>query len=429
MTPSPSPAPAVTRNRLPLVALLIATVTALTGRQLSGIAIPWLVLTTTGSAGRAGLVAAVVVLPGLVVGLLGGVLIDRLGYRRVAIAANLVSAGGIVMIPILYVTVGLAFWQLLLFVFIGSLLEIPAITAGRSMVPELAELARQPLERVNALFESAGNLSLLVGTPVAGLLVAGIGARNVLWIDAAMSLTGAVVLALWVPGRLFARRAVMVSRGFANDLLAGLRFIRNDRLLWPMAVVLALSNAIGGAAYNVLLPVYAEGTLDSSIALGLTFTALGLGALAGSTLYGALAGRLPRRLVWSVAFLVVPVDLWVFLVSPGVGLLIAAFMLSGLVGGPLNPLMVTIRHERSPAELRGRVFSTYSAIAGSVQPVGFLAAGWAVDALGFLPAVLIFAVLTQLVGVATVVVPGFRDLDRPAEPVPATGVAASGSVP
>ncbi len=410
-------------RRGPLIALLVATVTALTGRQLSSIALPWLVLTTTGSASRAGLVAAVVVLPGLVVGLLGGVLIDRLGYRRVAIAANLVSAAGTVMIPLLYVTVGLAFWQLLLFVFIGSLLEIPAITAGRSMVPELAALARQPLERVNALFESAGNVSLLVGTPVAGLLVATLGAQNVLWIDAGMSLVGAVVLLVWVPGTVFARRAVAISRGIADDLLAGLRFIRRDRLLWPMAVVLALSNAVSGAVYSVLLPFYAEGTLESATALGLTYSALGVGALAGSVLYGALAGRIPRRLVWSVAFLVVPIELWVLLVSPGVGLLIAVFVLAGFVGGPLNPLMVTIRHERSPAQLRGRVFSTYSTIAMSAQPIGLLAAGQAVDGLGFLPAVLVFSLLAQAVGIATVIVPGFRDLDRPAGSLP-SGAAA-----
>ena len=61
----------------------------------------------------------------------------------------------------------------------------------------------------------------------------------------------------------------------------------------------------------------------------------------------------------------------------------AAFVVAGLVAGPLNPLMVTVRHERSPLELRGRVFSTYSAIAMAAQPVGVLVAGQLIDGIGF----------------------------------------------
>ena len=408
-------------GRGPLIALLAASITALTGRQLSLVAIPWLVLTETGSAGRAGLVGAVAFLPAMVAGLLGGVLIDRIGARRMAIVANLVSAAGIVMIPLLDATVGLAFWQLLVFVLVGSMLEIPALTAGRSMVPELAALAQQPLERVNALFESAQNVALLVGTPVAGLLIAALGAQNVLWLDAAASLFGAIILLCWVPGSAFARRAMAATQGFVGDLLAGLRFIRHDRLLWPMAIVLALTNAMSGAATSVILPYYAEGTLRSATALGLVFAALGAGSLVGSTAYGVVAGRVPRRLLWSVAFMLAPINLWVFLLNPGVGLLIATFVLSSVVGGPLNPLMVTLRHERSPAEIRGRVFSTYSAIAMSAQSAGLLVAGQAVDGIGFLPAVVMFAVLAQLLGIATMVIPGFRQLDAP-RPGPAAPV-------
>jgi len=45
--------------------------------------------------------------------------------------------------------------------------------------------------------------------------------------------------------------------------------------------------------------------------------------------------------------------------------------------------MVTIRHERSPAELRGRVFSSFSAIAMVAQPLGMVAVGAAIEQLGF----------------------------------------------
>ncbi len=394
----------------PLNALFIANIVALIGKQLSLIALPWFVLTTTGSAERTALVGFVIFLPGLVVGIFGGALIDRLGFRWVAVAANLVSGSGILMIPVFYHTVGLPFWLLLVFVFVGSLLEVPAITAGRSMVPELAALAGRPLERINALFESSQNLALLVGTPAAGLLVAWMGASNVLWLDAAASVSGAIILVAAVPGSVFAP-PVAATRSYLSDVLTGLRFIRRDELLWPMVIALALSNAISSSVVGLVLPVYIRKEFGSAASLGLVIAAIGAGAFLGATLYGFLAGRVSRSLIWCGAYLIIPIEFWVFTVSPPIGLLVAAFVVAGLVMGPINPLMVTIRHERSPTEIRGRVFSTYSAVAGAAAPLGILLAGLAIGRLGFQPSVVILAICAQLLGVAILFIPAFRRMD------------------
>ena len=96
-----------------LFALMAAVTIGQIGRQLSVIAIPWFVLETTGSAARTGVVAAAVLLPGFVVGIFGGVLVDRLGYRRVSIVSDLVCAVATMLIPMLYATAGLSFAMLL----------------------------------------------------------------------------------------------------------------------------------------------------------------------------------------------------------------------------------------------------------------------------------------------------------------------------
>ena len=80
-------------------------------------------------------------------GIVGGAIFDRLGYRRVSIAADLVSGAGIAAIPLLYALGGLAFWQILALVFVGGLLTIPGLTARRSLLPELAAMAVSPGRR------------------------------------------------------------------------------------------------------------------------------------------------------------------------------------------------------------------------------------------------------------------------------------------
>lgn len=418
--------PSGSRDRRPLSALLVATIVSLIGSQMTIIALPWFVLTTTGSAAKAGLVGFATFLPGLVVGLFGGVLVDRLGFKQVSVVADLVSGLGIVAIPLLYDTVGLSFPQLLVLVFIGSLLKVPSLTAHRSMVPELAEHAGAPLERVNALFESSQNLSLLLGTPIAGLLVASIGARNVLWLDAASFGLSALLVGLVVPATLFARNQ-FASHGYLRDVLAGLKFIRRDQLLWPMVIVLAASNALSSSIGGVVLPFYVKDAFGSAASLGIMFAALGGGGFLGSTLYGMFAGRLSRRFIWMAAFLIMPLELWILTVSPSVAMIVGTFFVAGIASGPLNPLMVTIRHERSPEELRGRVFSTYSAVAMAVQPLGILVAGSLIESAGFEVAVVAFAVSAQLLSVLVLLIPAFRQMDalRPMAANEVSTIAAS----
>ena len=89
-------------RRTPLVGFLLADAISLCGTRVSMIAIPWLVLTTTGSAAQTGLVAFAELLPLVVVQALAGPLIDRLGARGVAISCDLMSMVAVGLIPLLH---------------------------------------------------------------------------------------------------------------------------------------------------------------------------------------------------------------------------------------------------------------------------------------------------------------------------------------
>lgn len=399
------------RAVLPLAALLAANAISMVGNALTMVALPWFVLETTGSAARTGFVAAAAVLPALLAGIFGGTLVDRVGFKRIGVVADVVSGVAIGLVPLLAATVGLPFWLLLTLVVLGALLDIPGITARRSMLPELARRAGWRLERANAGFESSNALSLLLGPPLAGVLIAVVGARNVLWWDAATFAVAALLVAGLVPNLAPTERRDPGAHYLA-DLAAGLRFIRRERLLLLLAAILAAGNALTGPLFAVLLPVYVAETFGRAGPLGAALAALGAGSLAGSLLFGAVGHRLPRRAVWLVAFLVVPIEIWILAVSPPLPVLVGTLALAGIVIGPINPLLVTIRHERIPPALRGRVFATFSAIAMGAQPVGLLVAGLLIDGVGFRPTVLLLAGSAQLLGVALLFAPSLRQMDE-----------------
>src|SRR5512139_326424 len=140
-----------TRNRLPLLALFTANAISMVGNVLTMIAIPWFVLQATGSATQTGITGFFSVLPVVVAGLFGGALVDRLGYKRTSIVADLASGITVALIPIMFFTVGLQFWQLMVLVFFGALLDTPGSTARSALIPELAEMAQMPIERATSL--------------------------------------------------------------------------------------------------------------------------------------------------------------------------------------------------------------------------------------------------------------------------------------
>jgi len=88
------------RRRLPVAALLAADGISAIGNELTALAVPWLVLETTGSAARAGLVVAVGTAAGPLGGLFGGAIVDRLGHRQASTIADPTLAAVNVLPPL-----------------------------------------------------------------------------------------------------------------------------------------------------------------------------------------------------------------------------------------------------------------------------------------------------------------------------------------
>src|SRR5690606_35726081 len=114
-----------TRDRRPLRGWLLAEAISLTGTRASMVAIPWFVLTTTGSATQTGLVAFAEMAPLVALKALAGPLVDRVGARRVAITADVGSFAAIGLVPLLHVLGALSFPVLLGVVALAGALRGP----------------------------------------------------------------------------------------------------------------------------------------------------------------------------------------------------------------------------------------------------------------------------------------------------------------
>jgi nitrate/nitrite transporter NarK len=94
--------------------------------------------------------------------------VDRAGFKTTSVLADLASGTAVALVPLLHTTtMGLAFWQLLVLVFLRSFLTTPGRGARRALIPDLAGTARMPLTRANAVDETIQPLPFLIGPPLA----------------------------------------------------------------------------------------------------------------------------------------------------------------------------------------------------------------------------------------------------------------------
>lgn len=397
-------------RRLPLLAMLSANAISGAGNALVRLAIPWFVLETTGSAARTGLVGAVEVLPLVIAGLFGGTLVDRVGFRRMSVVSDFASGATVAVIPALYFTVGLAFWQLLLLVFAGALLDAPGQTARRSFVPELADEAGVALPSANGYFEAISRSTGLVGPPIAGVLIAVFGAAPLLWINAGTFVISAALMMFLVPARLEPEPDPSELRAtYLSDLVAGFRWIRQDVLIRTLIAMILVTNLIEAPMMLVLL-VYAREVYDSAVALGVLIGVFSVGAILGSIISGAVTARVPGRWIFPLGFSVVVLFYGALLGEPPFLVVLAVAALTGVVAGPMNPVLSTVFQERVPPRMRGRVFGLRSALMMSAAPLGILAGGVIIGAAGFRTMLVIQLCAMSLAVLWMVLSPTLRDL-------------------
>src|SRR5262245_33800770 len=165
---------------------------------MSAIAIPWLVLTTTGSAAKTGLVGFATMTPYVVAQVLAGPLVDRVGLRRSFVWGNAMAAVAVGAIPVASAVGALALPVLLALVAVAGLVRGAADCASSALAPLTAVEGGVALERAAGVNSGAQRTALLLGAPLAGVLVAIAGSPVVVAVDAATFAVAAVIGALWV---------------------------------------------------------------------------------------------------------------------------------------------------------------------------------------------------------------------------------------
>ena len=369
------------------------------GDGMGTVAYPWLASALTRNPLLIALVVAAQRLPWLVLSLPAGVITDRVDRRRLIVRMDIVRGAvtAAIGLGVLWrqgalpdpgdvtavVTTDAVLYPLLLAATLlkGSA-DLLRDNSAQTLLPALVDA--DGLERANGrMWAAEATANQFVGPPLGSLLL-GVAFALPFLVDAVTFFVAAALIAT-IPGSFRAVADPSAGSGprpaWRADIRDGVRWLRSNPVLWPMAIVLGLMNGADALAAATLV-IFAQEVLEVGPFL---FAVIGAGGAIGSIVGGWFVPALSRRFgggaVLSGAVGGLGLCALAIATAQSWPVVMVAFSLTAMFGIGWNVVTVSLRQAVIPDHLLGRVNSVYRFLAWGSIPIGAALGGLLVNVL------------------------------------------------
>jgi DHA3 family macrolide efflux protein-like MFS transporter len=402
------------RWRRALGLLWVSQVVSHLGDSLFVVGVFFLALEVTGSKAAAGLLVAMNFLPALALGLFAGAFVDRHDRRRIMIAADLLRAFAVGMIPVLRATghlgalaLGIAMFSLAT----GTTVFNPAIKA---ILPELAP--RERLAATVSLFQISEYVALVVGPALAAVALPTIGMTHLFSLDCVTFLLSTLcLLSLPREARRRMHRPTVVEPirillpALVREVKAGLATVLASPVLRVILTLTALDNLIVMGLAQVGTPLLVKETLGlGAEAYARAQTAFFLGLTTAGAGMWLLGRNLPKGPLILLGIILdgltfVPLAFCRTLFQVQLALFVHAMALPLII----IPRTVLIQHT-VPGPLHGRTFALLNVTVFGMTAISSVAVGILAEHVAPQMLFLVFGLIGVLPGLAGLAFPAVR---------------------
>jgi MFS family permease len=398
--------PAVLREERQFRLLFLGQALSIVGDRVTMIVLPFAVLSIGGSIGDVGLVAASATLPFMLLGLIGGVLADRVDRKRILIASDVVRLLVQLTAGLLLVTGHAQVWHLAALTAVFGAADSFFMPAFTGMVPLTVAEAHhlQPATALRSLTYSTGSL---IGPAIGAALVATVGEGGALLADAG---TFAVSVAC-----LIGLRPRVVERGepepFAAGLRGGWREVRSRSWVWTFLLAMIVYHMVVLPSIFVLGPVLMRDEYDGATSWAIVTFAFGLGSIVADVL---LIRWHPKYALRTSAAALVLASCQAVIIGSGAAIVVIACVefFAAIGVSAFFTLWETSLQEHIPEDKLSRVSSYDFATSAGTMPIGLLIAPPVAEAIGIHLTLTLMSVCGIAAAIACLSVRAVRDLPR-----------------
>nr|WP_074435621.1 MFS transporter [Oceanobacillus jeddahense] len=345
------------------------------GMQMYMLAIPLLIYSMTESALAMSAMRAIDFFPNIFLGIIAGVLVDRMNRKKMMRWTSLISIMASLGIIMLLLSNTIQLWHLYILGFVLSSAGYTFGNAHHSVMPQI--VSKEQLTSANAKLSFVNTFIQTVGPGLAGILLGIVTTASVLSIyTMSLIILFICVEFVQVPGK--KPRKEKQARSWSREMKEGWReLFQNKTLLTPTITIIFINLAMS-LVIGVLVFYAADQLHASEKEIGLMFSISSLGGLLGALAVKPLRKKFNRGRIFT-SFRLVDVIAMVLLIFAntwwllGIGLAIRTF--STVIS---NIIYLAIRQEVTPNHMLGRVAGTASMFMKLTLPFGLFIAGiWA----------------------------------------------------
>ena len=330
------------------------------------------------------LVALAVVLqrlPWLVFGLLAGVIADRVDRRRIIVVVQVFRSGVLAALAATIAADRVSIAVVLVGMFLIGTAETFADTTVTTILPMVVDRDDLPIGNAR-IMTGMVTLNQMAGPSLGAALFA--TGRVVPFVFEAVAMAASAVLTARIVlpphGRAAAARA-RVRREIAD----GFRFLWREAAVRTLAITIVTFNVTFGAAWSVLVLYAKEHLHTGDVGFGLLTTAIAVGGLFGTTVYGRLTARVTLGNLLRAGLIIETVTHLALALTSTLSTALVIMVVFGAHAFVWGTTSTSIRQRAVPTELQGRVSSVYligvqgGIVIGSVLG-GVIAGAWGVTA-------------------------------------------------
>ena len=364
------------------------------GSQIEMIVVVWYVLNLTDSPFLVGLTASARMGFNFLA-LFAGATADLVPRRTLMIIIQAVLASLALVMLVLIVSGQIEVWHIFIVTLAAGLARIFQMPTAQSLAVDSVPTDRIP--NAVALVSAGGNIALVIGPILGGLLFEIFGPEGAYVLVASLYIASASAAML-----MGSTRMTEAQKGESVFTLVaqGLRYVKGEQLLWSALLVAVIFNITGFSFHTTLVPIFAKEVLArDSVGLGILISSFGIGGLIGSMFWASIPNLKHTGLLCILAVVGWHSTMIVFAASTNFYLSVGILVVTGMLFSSSLVLVLTVLMKTGRPEFRGRLMGLRT-LAIYAHAFGSLAAGAAAGLLGAPTA----AVLSGLFGIGMMAV-------------------------
>jgi predicted MFS family arabinose efflux permease len=247
-------------------------------------------------------------------------------------------------------------------------------------------------ERVNAVDSMGYVFAAVIGPPLAaGIVGAWGGAVTFILIGVSFGLAAIVIAPAPDPPSSAVLRGTLLS-----DAWQGAIYTWRNPTLRGLGFSISVANLIGGALTIVIPLIVLDRLHLDEIVIGFVFAVQGLTGIVSAVIFGRIDSRNRERMMLALPMVGTGIIVALLMITSNLAILLLVMAMIGVLTGPLDIALFTLRQRRTDPRWTGRAFAVSMSFNYLGIPIGSVIAG--IVAAKSIEAALAFGVVTSLIG-------------------------------